>query len=407
MITIYFLLDKRKAYKSSKAVPVLADVEYDHNGHKLQFRFSTGLTCNPKLMKDQQIRSAEPNSDQKNAVLKNISRIGERIYYEGIEKGILPDRETFKARIKSLLTDAKTEKTTIDHLDSYIDHLKTKQKSKHTTLGMSRLKALLEELQTKAISIHFDSIDLEFETSMLKLLQEKKFNGNTQGSYVKRLKMFLNWCVKNNLTRNLIFKQFEITEEAGEIVALTELEIESIAKLDIPVHKHIQKGLKLSRDWFIISTQTGLRFSDLHKVCEAVIAPVDGGYNLSITTKKTGAKVVIPVSRLLYDTLKEYNFSPPSPPSNQKYNENLKTIAGSAKLKKEISSHTGRKSFATIQYREGVQVAWIMKLTGHRTEKEFYKYVGVGLDENASLVRGKNVKFQIEHEHELKMVVSK
>ena len=177
--------------------------------------------------------------------------------------------------------------------------------------------------------------------------------------------------------------------------ALSVTEIAGIASLSFPTHRHIEKGMKLSRDWFIIASQTGLRYSDWHSLAEAKMVPADGGFDLHITTKKTGAKVVIPVSRLLYRVLKEYDFSPPAPPSNQKFNENLKEIAKKAKIKKPISSHSGRKSFCTVQYRKGVPVPWIMKISGHRTEKEFYRYIGVDGTENADLVRKQNAEFRI------------
>lgn len=396
MITIYYLLDKREAYKKSKAVPIIADVKYNHNGNREGFRFSTGITCNPRNFIKQSIHGREPNSDSKNTYLQRMTDAAQRIYLNGTAKGVLPGKDAFKTKIKAILTEAGTEKTTLDYLCDYIDHLKAKGKSHHTTLGMERLKVILQDMQGK-VSIAFEHIDLKFETAMLRELQGKGYNINTVGTYIKRLKMFLNWCVKNNLHRNMIYKQFEIKIEDREIIALTELEVEAVAKLDIPKHKFIEKGMKLSRDWFVIATQTGLRFSDWHKIGEAEIIQADGGFDIKITTRKTGAKVVIPVSRLLYRILKEYDFSPPAPPSNQKFNKNLKEIVKKAKIKKPISSHSGRKTFCTIQYRKGVPVPWIMKISGHRTEKEFYKYIGVDGTENAALVREKNAEFQISH----------
>lgn len=224
-------------------------------------------------------------------------------------------------------------------------------------------------------------------------------------AYIKRLKMFLNWAWKNNLHQNQIYKLFEMEEEAREIIALEEMEVETIAGLNIPTHKHIDHGgTKLIRDWLIISTQTALRYSDFPKVAQPELVKVAGGYDLHVKrTQKTKEDVVIPVSRLLYRIFQEYDFDVPLPPSNQKFNAGLKRIADKAKLKKVISSHTGRKTFATINYKRGVPVPQIMKITGHRTEKEFYKYIGVSLSENAALVRGTSADFQIEHEPVMKV----
>jgi len=98
--------------------------------------------------------------------------------------------------------------------------------------------------------------------------------------------------------------------------------------------------------------------------------------------------------------------------SNQKFNDylyevvkkckcleievNKNTIQGSKKvvIKKSkyefISSHTARRSFATNEYMEKwLSVRDIMSITGHKTEKSFYKYIRQTPKENAEIVKGK------------------
>lgn len=399
MITIYHLLDKRKAYKRSKDVPILTDVKYELNDKIEHFRFSYGLTCNPKYWvkgKGDKVRSGEPNSETKNTTLARIKKEAEGIYHEGMLKGSMPTKEAYKARIKDRMKTAAAEKTTLNHLDDYIASLKAKKRSKSFISAMGSLRAALETLNDQGVPIGFQDINGEFETKFRELLSDKA--KNTVSAYIKRLKMFLNWAFINNHHHNMIYKSFEMVEESGDIVALTELEVDRIAKLNIPTHKHIKEGgTRLIRDWFIISTQTGLRYSDLATIAEPELVKVQGGYDLHVQTKKTGAKVVIPVSRMLYDVFKSYDFSVPTPPSNQKMNAGLDRIAKLAKLRKNISTHTGRKTFATVQYLRGVPVPQIMKITGHRTEKEFYRYIGVTLSENAAKVRETSQDFIIEH----------
>ena len=302
------------------------------------------------------------------------------------------------------MTTVATERNTLSHLQDYICYITAKKKSKSFIHAITKMKDVLAELRDEGVSIRFEDINLPFETRFLKLLSDRGYGVNTVSAYIKRLKMFLNWAWKNNLHQNQIYKQFEMKEEAGEIIALTEMEVETIAGLDIPSHKHIATGgTKLVRDWLIISTQTALRFSDFPKVAQPELIKVTGGFDLKVKTQKTKEDVVIPVSRLLYRIFQEYNLNVPLPPSNQKYNAGLKRIADKVKLKKEISSHTGRKTFATINYKRGVPVPQIMKITGHRTEKEFYKYIGVSLSENAAMVRETSKDFQFEHEPVMKV----
>jgi len=395
---IYFFLDRRKVNKRKKALSILANVKYKLSDKEIVFRFSTGLSCSPGSFRNQVVFGSNTNAEEKNLLLKKIRATADDLYLNGITTGIIKGPQELKAAILSKLTQAEVETSTLQHLDSYIEFIRLKKRSKSYISGMKKLKSFLQELETKGLSLHFDSIEAEFEIEMLKDLNEKGFEPNTIGSYVKRLKIFLNWCLKRNLTRNLIYKNFEITQESKEVIALSETEVEQISNLNIPTHKHIYEGgTKIIRDWFIISTQTGLRYSDFPKLAAAKLIPVDGGYDIHIKTQKTKANVVIPVSRLLYKYLQAHEFNVPLPPSNQKYNKGLERIQKLAELTKKITSHTGRKSFCTIQYRKGVPVNQIMKISGHKTEKEFFKYIGVSLSENAAMVRSNNPEFQINH----------
>ena len=48
-----------------------------------------------------------------------------------------------------------------------------------------------------------------------------------------------------------------------------------------------------------------------------------------------------------------------------------------------ITTHTARRSFATNLYLADVPSISIMKITGHRTEKSFLKYIKVTQEQNA------------------------
>ena len=48
-----------------------------------------------------------------------------------------------------------------------------------------------------------------------------------------------------------------------------------------------------------------------------------------------------------------------------------------------ITTHTGRRSFATNADKAGIPRTQIMKITGHRTEAAFLKYLRTSKEENA------------------------
>ena len=48
-----------------------------------------------------------------------------------------------------------------------------------------------------------------------------------------------------------------------------------------------------------------------------------------------------------------------------------------------VSSHTARRSAATNMFKAGIPSISIMKITGHKTETQFMKYIKVSKEENA------------------------
>ena len=124
-------------------------------------------------------------------------------------------------------------------------------------------------------------------------------------------------------------------------------------------------------------------------------------------TQKTGVKVTIPVKSEVREILSRYAYQLPKPISNQNFNEYLKEVGVLAGLTEPtmltrfrngqrinqtfpkyelMTTHTARRSFATNAYKASVPVKYIMAVTGHTTEREFYKYVRIQPDEHALLV---------------------
>jgi hypothetical protein len=96
---------------------------------------------------------------------------------------------------------------------------------------------------------------------------------------------------------------------------------------------------------------------------------------------KTGKRCVIPFFDDLYFRpvflYKKYKGKMPSI-TGQKLNFWLKD-QGIASF--EVTSKTGRKTFCSIQYFEqGKEAQYVMASTGHSTEQEFKKYIGVNPD---------------------------
>ena len=149
---------------------------------------------------------------------------------------------------------------------------------------------------------------------------------------------------------------------------------------------------------------TAQRFSDYSTINEGNIRTLENGQQvIDLKQQKTGNHVVIPVRPELQAILEKYDNRLPRT-YEQKVNHLIKEIAREAGIteKVEVSyiengekksrlvekcdlvkTHTARRSGATNMYLAGIPTIAIMKVTGHKTEREFMKYIKITEEQTA------------------------
>lgn len=261
--------------------------------------------------------------------------------------------------------------------------------------------------QVYAKRLDFDAFTMVFYEKFKKYLTTNNYSLNTIGNRIKNLKIILKWAHRDGLTNNEIFRHedFKRIHEEVETIYLTEEDLLKLYNLDLAT----QPRLDTLRDTFLIECYTGLRFSDFIQLRPQNITREPGGYILTVFTQKTGIKVSIPISPKVLAILAKHDNQTPKVITNQKFNEYLKKLAKLAGLtdlvqtartqgglrvtrtleKRElITTHTARRSFATNAYKAGVSTIDIMKMTGHKTETSFMKYIKVSSEETAIRLLG-------------------
>ena len=144
-----------------------------------------------------------------------------------------------------------------------------------------------------------------------------------------------------------------------------------------------------------------MRYGDYHQLRKANLKEVPEGYDYTFEPRKTSksskVRVTVPLSLTAVKILLRYGFEMPAPVSNQKMNKGLKERARLAGIAKTIGTHTARRTFATLRYKDHIlPVQAIMMITGHRTEKEFYKYLCIEGQENAEMFRRLDDRYRID-----------
>ena len=171
---------------------------------------------------------------------------------------------------------------------------------------------------------------------------------------------------------------------------------------------------------FIFSCFTGLAYSDVKKLSNSDITiGIDG--EKWIRTKRTKTKTlssipILPVAEEILDRYKNHpevknsDFILPVL-SNQKSNAFLKEIALMCDIKKPLTTHVARHTFATtITLTNGVPIESVSKMLGHkdlRTTQHYAKIVDRKISEDMQNLKAKLEAKKISNKSNLKNKNSK
>lgn len=269
----------------------------------------------------------------------------------------------------------------------------------YTEKGLNRLK-VAEKKPRPLQLIDFDNVTIDFYKSFNNFLSDEGYLLNTQGRFIKELKYFMNKSLIDKKHTNREFKEqaFGGVTEDSFTIYLTQEQIEKIYQHDL---SH-DKRLETARDKFIVLCETTLRVSDYDNI-DINIRSVKGVRVIDLYQKKTGNRVIIPLTQRMKEILDKYNGQLPRIHENY-VNKYIKTVAfqvgltetvhwettkygkkypKSAKMYELITCHSGRRSGATNMYLAGIPIIDIMKITGHLSEKTFMRYIRITAEETA------------------------
>jgi site-specific recombinase XerD len=368
-----------------------------------KFSYSTGFSINRKLWDHRNHRAkqntgtaletvlAEINDKLNALALKCMQFIGEQ------SKSSLIDSNELRLVLDAVLTGedgSKPEKIDQDFFDvwkSIIESTKGKngiKVAKSTVQSkLQTLKLLKSFCEARNKKLTFHEIDLKFYHDFDNYLIQNGYKDNSRGKHFKEIKAVLNEASKRGFEVDRSFVNFKVIRVDTESIYLNEEELKKIFNLDL------SNSLAPLRDIFVMACYLGIRNSDWYQINQENLVTLDGTSILKVQQTKTRSIVHIPVNQKVHAILDRYQGNPPRVISNQKFNQALKLIAQKADLGyitvgKEtvekaslVTTHTARRSFATNAYLAGMNVTKIMKLTGHKTEASFFKYLKLnGLD---------------------------
>ena len=277
--------------------------------------------------------------------------------------------------------------------ENYLNQKKDRIAKLSYTLYKGTLTKLKKYKKSRKVRVDFSSFDKSFLDDFRGFLETKENLAlNTVSKHFKNLKMFVIEAKNQGLILNPPLKYFKVSTEETTKIYLTDSEIEKMLKLDLSYNKR----LELSRDKFLMGCYTGQRVSDYNSITLDNIVDIDGLECFRIKQSKTKNIVDCPITLEIREIMARYNNQPPPYLYDTDINENIKIVGRVLgfnevikteitkggklvkrnKLKWEmIETHTGRRSFCTNKYKKGMPSLFIMHISGHKSEREFLKYI--------------------------------
>ena len=373
-------------------------------GHAIErIQFTTPIKAQPRYWKNGRVRHNHPNAATINSTLDAIAQRAVVVHSDYIAAGAFPNDDDYIAAMLGAQEAQGPAATFFSHYDAYIGYLTDRGITRTTRLTHQKIIGVLKTFQdATGYKIDFESINKTFSAKFtawcaLHLPRRKRTQDTTQTAnrYLKHLRLFLSHAHTEGWTTATAWRQVKPHIRQPDFpVTITTDEIQRIHALTAADftqrYRQTAKNILLTRDWFLLGTQTAMRWSDWRTGKYRFIPLADGQHNLQFTQAKTDAPVEIPLSSLAITILERHNFDLPAPFSPAATLQHLTAIAQAAGITKHITTHTARRTFCTLQEAAGVPRGVIMRITGHRTERIYLRYTGITYKVNADLLRRAN-----------------
>ncbi len=327
----------------------------------------------------------KPDAQELNFFLSTL----ENKVFQARQKLIEDDELITAEAIRDLVTGKDTRKMI---LEVFADH----NKQMEALVGRDYADGTLERYETslehtKAFiqwqyqvnDLYIRKLDHFFiEQYAFWLKTVRNCNHNTTMKYLSNFKKIVLICVKNKWLPGDPFTNFKMTKREVIREPLSEWELQAMIDKDFENDR-----LNHVRDIFVFSCYTGLAYADVKKLKRSEInMGVDGEQWIFTPRQKTDTPCPIPLLPVALQLLEKYAHHPKCVNqdrvlpvlTNQKMNAYLKEIADLCGIKKVLTFHLARHTFATtICLSNGVPIETVSKMLGHSTIKQTQHYAKI------------------------------
>lgn len=369
-----------------------------------------------------------PEGTHINYLLVDINKQITDFFYRCDNEKRTPTIEQYRSISSSTFTtaSAKNMHELINvHIATHSYNFSTLKNYKQTQLMLSKYSKnlMIEDLDLDFYNKYKKWFTKQTYTTSKKA-EPKHYSLNTFGTHIKCIKTVLNNISKDLrplVDSDIKDKKFKTDNETADTIYLTEEELIQIHQFTPTLEQiktvigktYLNNELKSleahinCKNWFLIGAFTALRVSDYRRIDDFNVI----NDNLLKIKPKKGTKknedLFIPIHWVVKEILQSPNFDIKTPPHEQKINDKIKNVCQMMGFDEPISitrteggkqieritpkyslvtNHTGRRSAATNMYKAKIPTLAIMKITGHKTQSSFMKYIKISAEENAEIL---------------------
>ncbi len=383
--SVLFVLKKSKMNKQGLA-PIWTRITV--GGQRAEF--STGKQIFPKHW-DTDSNLALPNSSDARSIndFLTLAKADILKHYNIL----LSTREHVSAEdVKNCYKGNKEiKKTFLQLFDQYLQHLSEKKEIEDISEGRYKRFQILRGKCINFLKHKIKKSDILLEETKLSFIAEfqhylrtvEKIGHNTAMKYAKDLKQVMKYAVTLEYVVVSPFTNFKCSYKNVKRDFLDQEELKRMYEKDLFIERLMEV-----RDCYIFSCYTGYAYGDAEELSpDDVTIGIDGNKWIIRDRQKTDNMENIPLLPIPLKIIEKYKNHPYCKinnrllpmNSNQRYNGYLKEIADLCGIKKKLTTHTARHTFATtVLLLNDVPMETTMELLGHsdiRTTQIYGKIV--------------------------------
>lgn len=316
----------------------------------------------------QRVKTACAHCIEYNSIIANAMDRTAKILSEANTKNFRLERESFRMMFTNTLSDS-------DFVAFWKNELNGRKGSiEYSTWKQHR--ASLKKFMEFKISLPFALLGPDTIEDYERFLKRRGNNINTVAAALKNLKAYINLAIKKGVDIKNPFRFHKIRVGEGRLVFLTVEELHLLLKIhdERTMPEHLQDSLLI----FLVQCFTSIRISDVKLLNKSWLNLGQLEF-VAFKTKRYQKRIRFGLSkvalRLLDDFFKlrmKKNIK-----AEQTINDDLKLIAAYAGIRKSLTTHVARHTFATTFLTLGGDIVVLKEILGHSRIETTERYVHV------------------------------